>query len=619
MTKKLIAGLLMLCSTAVAYAAPPAVYPVNWWTGMRTNKLQLLLKSDDTAFSQGKIDVQYKGIQILGAHTFENGKYLALDIEIAPDAQPGNVDFVYTLKGKKSHISWPLKARKGEPGRTFAQGVSTADMIYFMLPDRFSNGDPTNDRVKGYRDQSLDRSDYYARHGGDFQGIINHLDYFRELGATAIWMTPVMENDMPSRTEHGYAITNPYQIDKRYGGNEGYRILSDSLHHRGMKLVQDAVYNHTGTWHFIVQDLPAADWLNQWPTFTGTSAREQALFDPHASAIDKRRMTDGWFVKEMPDWNQRNPYVANFIIQNSIWYIEEFGVDAVRIDTYMYNDQEFGNLCNAALLKEYPQLSIFGEVLVQNTPNQVYFVQNNINTPFKSNLPGVLDFQALFNGIVPALTQEVGWNTGVIQLYNVLAYDFLYKDPTKNVLLLDNHDLNRFFSVVKEDPAKQKIAYTWLLTCRGIPQLYYGSEVLMKGETRPDGLVRLDFPGGWPNDKQNAFTGEGLTDAQKEVQQLVKKLGTYRKNSSALKFGQLMQFAPQDGLYVYFRYTNDQTVMCVMNTSKEARKIDFNYFNERTAGFSAATNVLTGDHFKLDGNTVIPAMQSWVLALKKEE
>ncbi|RAJ77507.1 glycosidase [Chitinophaga dinghuensis] len=617
MMKKLIAGLFLLFSAYATYAASPEIYPVNWWTGMKTNKLQLLLKNNDADFSKGQLAINYPGVNLLAVHTFENGKYLAADIEITAAAQPGNVDFIYTKNGKKSHISWQLKARKGTPGKDFAQGVSAADMIYFLMPDRFSNGDTTNDRVKGMRDQSLNRADYYARHGGDFKGIIQHLDYLDQLGVTALWMTPVMENDMPSRTEHGYAITNHYKIDARYGGNNGYKELSDALHHKGMKLVQDAVYNHTGTWHFIVQDLPSKDWLNQWPTFTGTSAREQALFDPHASAIDKKLMTDGWFVKEMPDWNQRNPYVASFIIQNAIWYVEEFGVDAIRVDTYMYNDLQFGNDCNAALLQEYPQISIFGEVLVQNTPNQVYFVKNNINTAFKSNLPGLLDFQCLFNGIVPALTQELGWNTGVIQLYNVLSYDYLYQDPTKNVLLLDNHDLNRFFSIVKEDVAKQKIAYTWLLTCRGIPQLYYGSEVLMKGETKPDGLVRLDFPGGWKEDTRSAFTGKGMTAAETEVQALVKKLGTYRKNSDALKFGKLMQFAPRDGVYVYFRYTDHQTVMCVMNTAKEARTIDLTHFNERTEGFSAANNIITGTAIKLNGSIDIPAMQEMVFELSK--
>ncbi|NIG55551.1 alpha-amylase family glycosyl hydrolase [Chitinophaga sp. Cy-1792] len=617
MRKMLIAGLMMLCSTAYAYARQPDVYPTNWWTGMKHNKIQLLLKSEDSEFNKSKISVNYPGVTITDTHTFENGKYLAIDITISDAAMPGNVDFICLKNAKTTQISWPLKARKGTPGKDFAQGISQADMIYLLMPDRFSNGDPSNDKVPGLKDQSLNRADYYARHGGDFQGVINHLDYFKQLGITSIWMTPVMENDMPDRTEHGYAITNHYKIDPRYGGNAMYKKLSDTLHQSGMKLVQDAVYNHTGTYHMLVQDLPAKDWLNQWPVFTATNAREQTLFDPYASAIDRRRMTDGWFVKEMPDWNQKNPYVANFIIENAIWYVEEFGVDAIRVDTYTYNDAQFSNNCNQALMEEYPAISIFGEILVQNVPNQVYFVQNNINTPFKSNLEGVVDFQCLFNGIAPALTQEPDWNAGVAQLYNVLSYDYLYKDPTHNVLLLDNHDLDRFASRINGDVAKQKIAYTWLLTGRGIPQLYYGSEVLMKGEKKPDGLVRLDFPGGWANDQRNAFTGKGMNEDELAVQNLVKKLGTFRKTSSALTHGKLMQYAPENGLYIYFRYDDHQTIMCVMNTAKEARKIDVNYYNERTGGFSSARDVITDKAYKLDNSLEIPAMQEWVLELSK--
>ncbi|RFS21050.1 alpha-amylase [Chitinophaga silvatica] len=617
MIKKLVVGLLIGISTFKAYANQPVVYPVNWWVGMKTNKLQLLFKSTDTTFSKGTISTKYPGVSVLGSQTFENGKYLAVDIEIESHTQPGNVDFIYSRDNAQSHISWLLKTRKSIPGKDFAQGISTADLVYLILPDRFSNGDTTNDRVSGMRDQSLNRADYYARHGGDFKGVIKHLDYLQDLGVSALWMTPVMENDMPNRTEHGYAITNHYKIDARYGGNDGYRALSDSLHRRNMKLVQDAVYNHTGTWHVLVQDLPAKDWLNQWPEYTSTSAREQALFDPYASQIDKKRMSSGWFVKEMPDWNQRNANVANFIIENAIWYIEEFGVDAIRLDTYMYNDLEFGNKCNAAIMNEYPQISLFGEMMVQQTPNQAFFVQNNINNAFTSNLPGAVDFVTLFNGLIPSLTQEQGWGTGIIHLYNVLSQDFLYKDPTRNVVLLDNHDLNRFFSVVKGDLAKQKIAYTWLLTTRGIPQLYYGSEVLMAGEIKPDGLVRLDFPGGWNNDSKNAFTGKGMSADEVAMQQLVKKLGTYRKNSSALKSGKLMQFTPKDGLYVYFRYNDQQTIMCVLNASDKPRKLDFSYFNERTNGFSRAKNIIEGTDIRFNDATEIPAHQEWVLELYK--
>ncbi|WP_341837249.1 alpha-amylase family glycosyl hydrolase [Chitinophaga pollutisoli] len=616
MTRKTILALLLAAIPLVASAQNIRVFPEHWWAGMQTNQLQLILRGSDSLFGKGTVSTAYPGVEIRKVTAFSNGRYLAVDITLDKGVQPGAVPLMHVRNGRKTTVYWPVKARKGMPGKDFARGISGADLIYLLMPDRFANGDPSNDRVPGMRDQSLDRSDYYARHGGDFAGVIRHLDYLRELGVTALWMTPVMENDMPNRTEHGYAITDHYRIDARYGGNEGYKRLRDSLQARGMKLVQDAVYNHTGTYHVIVSDLPEQDWLNQWPSFTGTSAREQALFDPYASANDKKRMTDGWFVKEMPDWNQRNPYVANFITQNAIWYVEEFGVDAIRLDTYMYNDLAFANACNVALLREYPSISLFGEVMVQHSPNQAFFAENHIATAFKSNLPAVLDFTALFNGIFPALAQEPGWYTGIVHLYNAMAHDFLYRQPEKNVILLDNHDLPRFFTRMEGNVARQKMAYTWLLTARGIPQMYYGSEVLMAGDTKPDGLVRLDFPGGWPGDAKNAFSGEGLTAAEKSMQDLVKKLGTYRKTSPALQSGKFMQYTPQDGLYIYFRYTDGQTVMCAMNTTKAPRRVDIPYLSERTGGFTKARNVIDGVEHSLQDAIVIPAQEMWVLELK---
>ncbi|WP_343703998.1 alpha-amylase family glycosyl hydrolase [Chitinophaga sp.] len=617
MIKKTILFLSIFSAISTTKIAAQEVYPTHWWAGMKTRSLQLLIKTGDPDFGKGRITTSYPGVSAKRLHTFANRSYLAIDIELSASVKPGTVYLMYERNGKKTPIPWSLKARTGIPGKDFARGLSGKDMVYLLMPDRFSNGDASNDRVPWMRDQSLDRKNYYARHGGDFQGVINHLGYLQDMGVTAVWMTPVLENDMPDRTEHGYAITHHYRIDPRYGGERMYRVLRDSLTRRGMKLVQDAVYNHTGTFHNIVQDLPDRDWLNQWPQFTSTSAREQALFDPYASEADKKRMSDGWFVKEMPDWNQRNPYVANFLTQHAIWYIEEFGIDAVRLDTYMYNDLVFSNACNAALMAEYPALSLFGEVLVQHSPNQAYFAANNIATPFKSNLASLIDFQCLFNGIGPALTQEPGWYTGVVQLYNVISHDFLLKHPDRNVLLLDNHDLPRFFTRVNGDVARQRMAYTWLLTCRGIPQLYYGSEVLMAGDTKPDGLVRLDFPGGWPGDEKNGFTRQGLSEDERSMQQLVRQLGNFRKNSTAIQSGRFMHYAPHGGLYAYFRYNNIQTVMCVMNTSTKPVHIDFGYFSERTSGFNTATNVVTGSVLPLSQAAELPPLTMWVLELQK--
>jgi len=485
------------------------------------------------------------------------------------------------------------------------------------MPDRFSNGDPANDKVRGLRDQSLNRDSIFLRHGGDLQGIIDHLDYLQDLGVTTLWLTPVWQNDMPDRTEHGYAITNHYQVDPRLGTNALYKRLSDELHRRGMKLIQDVVYNHVGFYHFFVQEKPTADWLHEFPTYTNTTYKDQPLMDIHAAAADRQRMSDGWFTPMMPDLNQANPYVANFLIQHALWSVEEFGVDGWRIDTYIYNDLAFMNRCNQALLEEYPHISLFGETWVHGTANQAFFARNTLNSTFKSNLPGVTDFQTNLYGIGSALNEPFGWTNGVNRLYQTLANDFLYEDATRNVIFLDNHDMTRFFSTVNEDVAKLKMGLAWLLTCRGIPQLYYGTEVLMKGVSNPDGWVRLDFPGGWPGDRADKFTGSGRTAQENEVFGWTRKLANFRRNSSALKTGKMMQYVPQDGLYVYFRYDDKQTVMCVMNTSDRPQPVDFSKYAERTDGFKKASSIVSSDVFNTAEKTTIPATSMWVLELGK--
>ncbi|NDK55729.1 alpha-amylase family glycosyl hydrolase [Pontibacter fetidus] len=610
--------LIVFGISSVSAQAATEVYPTNWWTGMKMNQIQLLIRSTDEELASKKVSISHPGITILKTHQFENDRYVAVDISIAPTAKPGVVTIELKGKGKTQKIKWRLDQKREGNGTAYAQGVTSSDFIDLLITDRFSNGDPSNDRVAGMRDQSLNRDSIYYRHGGDFQGIINHIDYFKSLGVSALWLLPVLENDRPDRTEHGYAITNHYKIDPRLGGAAKYKELSDALHKNGMKLIMDAVYNHTGLQHFLELDPPAKDWMHRWPSFTQTTYREQTLFDPYAAPSDKKRMSDGWFDNGMPDINQNNPFMANFIIQNMIWYIQEFGIDGIRIDTYTYSDLEFANRCNKAIMDEYPNITMFGETRVFGTANQAYFNANNLNLPYKSNLQSSVDFQCLYYGIIPALTEPISWTNGVNKLYNTASNDFLNKNPMQNVLLLDNHDEPRFFSVVGEDVEKQKIGYQWLLTYRGIPQLYYGSEVLMKGFTNPfDGLVRKDFPGGWKGDSKNAFTGKGLTKDEREVQDLVKKLGNFRKNSSAIKTGKMMHYVPVNGVYVYFRYDDDQTIMCVMNTDSKAHELDFKKYAERTSTFSEATNIISNDKLKVSEKAIIPAMQMWVLELKK--
>ena len=576
----------------VAQTTTITSYPTCWWAGMKNPKLQVMLHGNSIA-NAGNININYPGVKLEKVNKVENPNYLFLDLIISTSAKPGIVKLLIKGQSSTTEIPLELKARREGNGRHFAQGVNSRDLVYLILPDRFSNGDESNDRVAGMRDQSLNRDTVFNRHGGDLKGVENHLDYLYRLGVTAIWLNPVLENDMPNRTEHGYAITNHYRIDPRLGGEKAYQNLIDAAHAKGMKIIQDAVYNHVGLYHFTVQDLPMKDWLHQWPVYTNTNYKDQTVFDPYASKKDNKEMTDGWFTKEMPDLNESNPYVANFLIQNAIWTVENFGIDGWRIDTYPYNDLLFMNRCNKALMDEYPQITLFGECWVHGVPNQSYFVQNNYAIPFKSNLQASADFQTLW-GITDAMTRDFGWTDGVNNLYTTLAQDFVYKDPTRNLIFLDNHDMARFYSVVGENMDKYKSALSWLLTCRGIPQIYYSDELATTGNTYPnDGHVRLDFPGGWNNDPVNKFSIEGRTQKDQEIYQHLATLANFRKASSALTTGKFMQFLPVDGVYVYFRYDPDQTVMIVMNTSKDEKKIKLDRYAERTGEFTQYKDVIT--------------------------
>ncbi|MBC7588327.1 MAG: cyclomaltodextrinase N-terminal domain-containing protein [Chitinophagaceae bacterium] len=592
------------------------IYPSNWWVGMKWNKVQLLIKGDYDAFNQEKIRINYPGVKIEKVNKLDNGKYMSVDVSIAASTKPGEVIIEFVADGKAHATRWPLKARRQGKNAQFAQGVTQEDVVYLLMPDRFSNGDASNDKVQGMRDQSLNRDSVYHRHGGDFKGIINHLDYLKDLGITTLWMTPVLENDMPNRTEHGYSFTNHYKIEPRFGGAEMYKQLSSELHKRGMKLMQDAVYNHVGSYNITFIDQPTKDWYHQWPKFTQTSYKDQPLFDPYHSKKDMAITADGWFTKQMPDLNQGNIYVSNFLIQHALWSVEEFGVDGWRIDTYIYNDLNFMNKCNDALIAEYPKMTMFGETWVHGTASQAYFARNNINTPFKSNLIGVTDFQTLFYGILPAIKDKFGWTDGVNKLYTTLSNDFLYKDASNNCIFLDNHDLTRIATEFGGDANKVKMGLGWLLTSRGIPQIYYGTEVLMKGDKGiNDGWVRLDFPGGWDGDAKNAFTQNGLNDEEKSLQDYTKKLANFRKKSTAIKTGKMMQYVPDDGLYVYFRYDEKQTVMCVMNTAENDKEIEFANYAERTKGFSNAMDAVSGVQYS--NKFLVPKKQMLVLELMK--
>jgi glycosidase len=591
--------------------------PTNWYVGMKNPNLQVLIYGKN--LQSNKLSLKpYLGVKLKKIHTVENPNYLFLDLEIAKNTKPGKLQF--SCNG--TNFSYELKAKSANP-----RGLSQADFIYLLMPDRFANGNASNDKFEDMADTNHDRKNPFFRHGGDLQGVTQHLDYLKELGVTAIWMTPVIENNQFLTNEggamrsayHGYGFTDHYNVDKRLGGNEAYKKLSDAAHKLGIKIVQDAVYNHVGINHWFLKDMPSKDWLNQWDKYTNTTYKDQPLFDIHASAKDIKEVRNGWFTSFLPDLNQNNPFVANFLIQHALWSVETFDLDAWRIDTYIYNDLYFMNKCNQALLTEYPKIHIFGESAVNTVISQAYFTKNNLAIPFKSNLPGALDF-VLEEAMYEALNHDFGWNEGVSRIYTVLAQDMVYADPAKNVNFLENHDHNRFFSVIGEDFDKYKMGVTWLMTLRGIPHFYYGTEILMKNFKDPsDAEVRRDFPGGWKEDEVNKFVSAGRTEKENAAFEFVKKLANYRKVSDAISNGKFMQFVPQDGVYVYFRYNNKQTIMVVSNTSKSEKNIDISRFNEILKGSKSAENIVDDVNIADISNLKIPSKGVMLLEIKQSK
>ena len=625
--KKIVIGyiLLFFCINGITQKNL-SVYPTNWWTGMKNTNLQVLVRQDNIKSGHRVFLKPYAGVKLGKVTSFDNPNYLAIDITIAPSTKPGKLFFSFmSVDMQIAQLTYELKSRSSENGKTRVQGVTSKDLVYLMMPDRFANGDPANDALPDiYKDKTADRSDKFARHGGDLKGVQDHLDYFIELGVTALWFTPMNENDMPKMREgnfdmagyHGYWMTDHYAIDKRYGGNEGYKNFVIAAHKKGLKVIQDAVYNHIALDHWINLDPPSRDWINQWPEFTGPSHRVETMFDPYGSVYDKNNMSKGWFVKHLPDLNLGNSFLANYLVQHAIWSVEEFGFDGFRVDTYKYCDENFLNKVNAALLKEYPTITTFVEAWANNEAGNAYFVENNLNIPFRHNATGAIDFPLCFS-MHAGMNQKFGWTEGVNKIYMTLAQDFVYKNPLNNCIFLDNHDLDRVYSVIGEDWDKMKWGLNWLLTMRGIPQIYYGTEILMKNFKNPtDAEVRLDFPGGWEGDPVNKFTAAGRSEKENESFNYIRKLASFRKSSSALTIGKTMQYIVRDGVYIYFRYDAKQTVMVITNTGDRAFTPDWRIYAERVAGFSKAKNIQSGEIIILNGFE-IKAKESLVLEMIK--
>jgi glycosidase len=595
------------------------INPTNWWVGMKNPYLQILVYGKNIGTTNVSLK-PYVGVKLKKTQTVENPNYIFVELDISKIAKPGNLQLIFNNGKESSTVNYEIRLRTAKP-----QAVTQADVVYLLMPDRFANGDESNDTYEDMNDTQADRKSPWLRHGGDLQGIIDHLDYFNELGVTALWLTPIIENNTHQTNEggtlrssyHGYHFTDHYQIDRRFGGNAGYKKLIEEAHKKGIKIVQDAVYNHVGEDAWLVKDLPTKNWLHNWDKYTNTSYKDQPLIDVNGSKFDKKVTEEGWFTSFLPDLNQKEPLLANYLIQHALWTIEYFNIDAWRIDTYIYNDMEFMNRCNKAILDEHPNMLLFGESAVNTVISQAYFTKNNLTIPFKCNLPSSCDFQVQ-GAINAALKENFGWNEGVNRLYTTLAQDLVYQNPEKLVPFVENHDNDRYFSVIGEDFNKYKLGLTWLYTIRGVPQMYYGTEFLMKNFKNPtDAEVRKDFPGGFRTDVENKFSASGRNAQETEAFEFNKKILNYRKTSEALTKGKFMQFTPFDGgVYVYFRYTEKQTVMVVSNTKSTESIVPTANFAEIIKSAKSAKNIMTGETINDISNIKVPAMTALIIELK---
>lgn len=581
--------------------------PAYWWVGMKHPTVQLMINGENVSRAQPYID--YPGISINSTHRLSNANYLFIDLGISAQAKAGRFDIQFSWSdGTVLSYTYELKQRRA--GSSQRQGFSQKDVIYLITPDRFANGNTDNDIVAEYADK-LDRENISGRHGGDIQGIIDRLDYLHDLGVTQLWLMPVLENKQASYSYHGYSTTNYYRVDPRFGSNALYQSLSVKAKENGMGLIMDVILNHIGSGHWWMQDLPSRDWINHNGQYSPTNHRREALHDPHGVEEDARGFDQGWFVKTMPDLNQRNPFLAQYLIQHAIWWVEFAELSGIRVDTYPYSDKAFLSQWTKRLMLEYPNLTITGEEWTTNPAMLAYWQRGSQRyDDYQSYLPSVIDFP-LQQALVNALKSKETWATGLRVLYELLATDFLYGDPHNLVIFADNHDMSRIYTQLDEDMDLLKMAMGILLTTRGIPQLYYGVEVLHKNPgTEDHGVIRTDFPGGWQGDAVNGFTGKGLTAEQRSFQSYLKGLLNWRKDSLAVTTGNFTQYAPENGIYVYFRHKDDDTVMVIVNKNQTSTELPLARFNRFLAGYREVNNAITNkktmiaDTLAVDGKSV---------------
>jgi glycosidase len=617
---KKISLLLFCLAFSFLSAQVNRIEPPNWWTGFKNENLQLLVQHPNIGAATPKIS--YPGVSIIKVNQAKSPNYLFIDIAIDKSAKPGTFNIVFEPeKGKKIIKSYELKA-KSKPSEEFI-GFNSSDAIYLITPDRFANGNEANDIMKSMQETTLDRTHDYKRHGGDIQGITNHIDYIKNLGFTAIWPTPVLTNDMKNASYHGYAMTDFYQVDPRFGTLTDYKNLAEKLSQNNMKLIMDQVANHCGSEHWWMKDLPFSDWVNyqelyeKEKKYVTSNHRRTSNQDLYASEKDKKEMADGWFVSSMPDLNQRNPYLAKYIIQNSIWWIETLQLGGIRQDTYPYPDKTFMSNWAGAIMTEYPNFSIVGEEWSTN-PLLIGYWQNGASNHdgYVSNLRSSMDF-AMQTIIPQAIKEPESWDKGFAKLYDGLANDFHYASPKDLMIFPDNHDMDRIFTQMEENVENTKMALATYLVLPRIPQVYYGTEILMQNTAKPGdhGLIRTDFPGGWKGDKVNAFTGDGLSADKKDMQNYLTKILNYRKNSKAIHDGKTIHFAPHNGVYSLFRTLNDEIVVLILNKN-ESTKVDLSIYEELNLKGKKMKNILTGEEIIWDKEMTLNKKGAFIFTTK---
>ena len=602
-------------SVADAAGEVTRVEPLSWWTGMNT-PLQLLIGGEN--ISEYTLSIEGgKGVSVKAIHDADNPNFIFADVEIADNATPGTYYLVFTHGDKQFKYAYNIEQRReGSAERT---SFTTADVIYLLMPDRFANGDPSNDSTECTTEKAA-RDEFFGRHGGDLQGMIDHLDYIASLGATTIWPTPLLLDNEPRETYHGYACADYYHIDPRFGSNELYREFVVKAHEKDLKVIMDVVTNHCGVAHWWMTDMPFEDWVHVFPEYTGTNVCFSTNMDPNASNYDLNLQESGWFVPSMPDMNLNNPFVLQYFKQWAVWWIEYANLDGFRVDTYPYNEKEPMSEWCASVRAEYPSINIVGECWTSSIPQLAYWQGDNVNRDgFNSNLPAVMDFP-LQEAICHALScDNPGWGQGMTRVYDCLSHDFVYHDLSNMMIFAGNHDMNRIGDTIGKNPKRAKLAMTLMATMRGIPQIFYGDEMMFcsKDLSQGHGGLRVDFPGGWQEDKVNLFSSEGRTGLHKELFDYSQRLLQWRKGKEVIHNGQTMHFMTRDNTYAYFRYNDEEAVFVYINNSGETKRIPWSNYAEIAASLHDGVDVLSGEPTTVSDATEVGAHEALVVEFKR--